>query len=265
MSAIDMEGLKRRVSAIPDGEYTAATESLITTGCRQIDSALPSSGLDAGALHEVIGAGYPDRPAALGFTLGLTARLLQEKPGPLIWCQLRDRDRLHVHAPGLIAFGIDPGRLTKITLDRESDLLWAMEEALECPYLAGVVGISWSEKLYNFTASRRLSLRAKKNGVTALLIRSHRANGATAARTRWRIKAAPSPSSQQYKSMLPRLGQARWRVDLTRSSTGQEKKWDVVWNHEEIRFDLASPMADRAPAAGDIESAATSEPTAAVG
>ncbi len=232
---MNIKELKQRISAISGGSAPSADGAFLATGCPQIDASLPARGPAGGALHEMAGAGYRDRPAALGFTLGLTARLLKQKPGPLIWCQVRDRDRLHVHGPGLMAFGIDPGRLTKVTVGREIDLLWALEEALDCPYVAGVVGVLWSEKRYNFTASRRLSLRAKKGGVTALLVRSHHVHGASAAATRWRIASAP--------------GKARWRINLSKRGDGAEKKWDVVWNHEAIRFDLASRVADNAPAA----------------
>ena len=252
---MNIKELKRQISAIPDGNGPPATGALISTGCPEIDTSLPAHGLAGGAVHEMAGVGYQDRSAALGFALGLTARLLQERPGPLIWCETRDHDRLHIHGPGLMAFGIDPGRLTKVTVARETDLLWALEEALDCPYVAGVVGILWSEKRYSFTASRRLSLRAKKSGVTALLVRSHHARGASAAATRWRIAGAPSPALAPYSSMLPRLGNAGWRVDLCKSGNGRENKWDVVWNHEAIRFDLASRVADGAPAANN-ESAA---------
>jgi len=262
MSAISVEELKRRISAIPDGVEPSAGGSFISTGCPEIDLALPPPGLAGAAVHEVAGAGYQDRSAALGFALGLTARLLKERPGPLIWCQMRDHDRLHIHGPGLMAFGIDPDRLTKITLRREIDLLWALEEALDCPYVAGVIGILWSEKLYNFTASRRLSLRAKKSGVTALLVRSHHATGSSAAKTRWQVATTPSPASTQGKVTMPRPGRAGWRIDLTKSGTGWNKKWDVVWNHEAICFDLASRVVDRAPAA---DSGSAQEPTAAVG
>jgi len=255
--ARDIRELKQRISAISDGAEAPMDAPLISTGCLEIDLGLPSAGLATGTVHEIAGAGYRDRSAALGFTLGLTARLLKERPGPLIWCQLRDRDRLHIHAPGLMAFGIDPGRITKVTLNQEADLLWAMEEALDCPYLAGVIGILWSEKLYNFTSSRRLSLRAKKSGVTALMVRSHRANGTSTAKTRWRIANAPSESPNHDKTALPRLGKAQWRVDLTRCGNGFEKKWDVVWNHEAIRFDLASRVANRAPVSAQEPATAT--------
>ncbi len=251
---MNIKQLKRQISALDDGRGDGgegpAERSSIATGCPDMDQKLASGGLLAGALHEVAGSGYQDRSAALGFTLGLTARLLQERPGPLIWCQLRDVDRLHLHGPGLMAFGIDPGRLTKVTLKREIDLLWALEEALDCPFVAGVVGVLWAEKLYNFTASRRLSLRAKKSGVTALLLRSHRATGASATASRWRIAAQPSP---------PNGHQAQWRVDLCKSSNGAEHNWDVVWNHEAIRFDLAARLAHRAPAASDNKAPAASE------
>jgi protein ImuA len=245
MPAIAREDLKRRISAI---ESPIAPENGVNfaTGCDEIDKYLPSSGFAAGALHEIQCASYGDRAASLGVALALCTRLLTEKPGPVIWCQLRDPDRLHLHAPGLMGLGIDPGRVTKITLRKEQDLLWAIEEALDCAYVAGVVGVLWSEKLYDFTASRRLALRAKKSGVSAFVVRSHWANGTTAADTRWCISSAQSKAPRTGHAFLPRLGKAQWRLDMTKCKGAKPCAWNVVWDHEALRFDLAARLADRA-------------------
>ena len=249
MPAIAREDLKRRISAI---ESRIAPENGVNfaTGCDEIDKYLPSSGIATGALHEIQCASYRDRAASLGVALALCTRLLTEKPGPVIWCQLRDPDRLHLHAPGLMGLGIDPGRVTKITLRKEQDLLWAIEEALDCAYVAGVVGVLWSEKLYDFTASRRLALRAKKSGVSAFVVRSHRANGTTAADTRWRISSAQSKALRTGRALdrafPPRLGKAQWRLDMTKCRGAKPCAWNVVWDHEALRFDLAARLADRA-------------------
>ncbi len=244
MSAIAIEDLKRRISAL-ERQIAPANGLNFATGCDEIDQYLPSSGFAAGALHEIQGATYRDRAASLGVALALCARLSAEKAGPVIWCQLRDPDRLHLHAPGLTGFGIDPGRVTKIILRKEQDLLWAIEEALDCAYVAGVIGVLWSEKLYDFTASRRLALRAKESGVTAFMVRPHWANGATVADTRWRISSAKSIAPRIRRAFLPRLGKAQWRLDMTKCRGAKPCAWHVAWDHETLRFDLAAQLADR--------------------
>jgi len=227
-TATTLQDLKRQTAAImqqaeSDNGFGFNTETMHETG----------------ALHEVAGAGYQDRAAALGFSIALAQQLLAHRPGPLVWCQKRQRqgdpEGLRLHAPGLLAFGVDPSRITQIFLDNEQDLLWALEEALDCSCLAGAIGVLWSEKIYGFTASRRLALRAKKSGVTGILLRPHRTSGlggTTAAATRWRVSSAP--------------GKTRWQLDLTRCRNGKPGQRNIGWDHETVSFDMASRLADRA-------------------
>ena len=59
--------------------------------------------------------------------------------------------------------------------------------------LGAVVGeISGNPAALDFTASKRLTLRAEASGVPLWLIRSHDAQGLSAARERWRVGASPS-------------------------------------------------------------------------
>ena len=118
--------------------------------------------LENGALTEIIPSGYRDRIAALGKVMASLAALTKATDERIIWCQLRDPDRLHLHAPGLTAFGIDPKRITKMTLLTERDLLWVMEEAVASGSVGAVAGVLWSEKYYDFTASKRLRMRARE-------------------------------------------------------------------------------------------------------
>ena len=233
-------GLKRRISALEASTQTVK-QSHVTT------AQTPFEGLETGTLHEVMGAHYEDRPAVLGASLAWAAHLFARMPGPLLWLHHRDGDPLPLYGPGLTAFGLDPSRIRLVTVNTEHDLLWAMEEALACSYLAGVIGVLWTEKLYDFTTSRRLLIRTQASGVTAWVIRSHKANGSTAAQTRWRISSAPSTPTPNRTHFMPGLGQAKWRMDLVRHRKGTPKHWDVVWNHETVHVDLVAPLADRTP------------------
>lgn len=243
MSSISIEQLKKQISAIEQSSLVKNSDGIFSTGLEDFDQILPTNVADAGSLLEVLPESYRQRSAATGAILALGARLLRTKTGPLIWCQLRDPERLHLHAPGLAAFGIDPERIIKLTVKSEQDLLWAMEEALGCAYISGVVGVLGQEKLYGFTASRRLSLRAKESGVSALMLRSHRANGTTAADMRWMVGAEESTKMPKRKAFLPRLGEAIWQLNLIKCRGTNGGPFQIGWNRETLSFDLASRLA----------------------
>lgn len=235
--------LRKQISTIEQGSLVKKGDDFLSTGSKEFDQVFPANVIASGSLLEMQPESYRQRAAAMGATLALSARLLHEKTGPLIWCQLRDPERLHLHAPGLMAFGVDPERVIKLTLKNEQDLLWAMEEALDCSYISGVVGVLWKEKLYDFTASRRLNLRAKESGVSALMLRSHRANGSTAADMRWMIKAKESSQMPPRKAYLPRIGKTIWQIDLKKCRGANQGSWQVGWDRETVSFDLASRLA----------------------
>lgn len=250
-----LEDLRRRISRLDNAPGGAPASQIrppdvLPFGVEAVDRALPGGGLAIGAVHEVLADDFRDRPAVLGFCATLAARLMRERPGPMLWCQAGDGgDVLHPYAPGLGGLGFDPGRVTFLAADDEQDMLWAMEEALSCAAVAGVVGVPARETLYGFTASRRLALRAKENGVTLLLARSHRTEGSTAAETRWRVAARPSTTPTRRRVFLPSPGRPSWRIALVYGRGVKPGQWDIEWDHETLRFALATELADRPRAA----------------
>lgn len=203
--------------------------------------------ISLGSFNEILPVCYRDRIAALGITLAFLSKLLCENTGSVIWCQLRDPDRLHLHAPGLAAFGIDPMRITKVTLASEKDLLWAMEEAITSKAVAAVAGVLWSEKLYEFTASKRLKLRASEAGVPAFLVRSHRANGATAADVRFSAASHASHALPAKERPFARLGSPEWRLNLTKSRGIKPRSDHVRWHRETLHLGVAAELGNRMP------------------
>lgn len=215
------------------------------------DAVLPFGISKTGALNEVLPASYRDRVAALGVTMAFLSTVLQKTKDSIVWCQLRGPDRLHLHAPGLVAFGIDPGRITKVTLEAEKDLLWAMEEAITSNAIAAVVGVLWSEKYYNFTASKRLRIRASEAGIPALLVRPHRANGASAADMRFSAASHLSHKVVAKGQSFARLGRPEWQLNLTKSRGIKPRSDHVRWHHEALRLGVVTELGNRMPQSPD--------------
>ena len=76
------------------------------------------------------------------------------------------------YGAGLAAFGVDPETLILIRAANIVELLWAAEEALACRAVAAVVAdIGADPQALDFTASRRLGMRAHEAKSTMLLMR----------------------------------------------------------------------------------------------
>ena len=217
-----------------------AGQQAVALGVPAIDAVLPrsltGSGLLTGALHEIEAGPAPSGRvashdgAALGFAAHLLGRFGTVRPsGTLLWCR-RPFGTFDAppYAPALAAW-FDPARLLMVTVRRDEDLFWAMEEGLRCPGMAAVLG---ETRATDLTAGRRLSLAAEKSGVPALLLRSQPAPPQSVCTTRWRVASAASQSTPG----LGDVGAARWRVELKRNRFGAPRPatltWLLEWNDE---------------------------------
>jgi protein ImuA len=249
-----LTALRARVRALERG--TAATRGEVEVaplGVTALDARLPGGGLPLRCLHEIEGGRAEwDDGVATGFCLALLARLHGAAPraqGPVLWVS-----RWHdLYAPGLTAFGFDPGRLILVHADSGTDVLWAMEEALRCPRLAAVIGeVDALER----GAGRRLQLAAEAGGVTAFALRrrlrpARRAEAPSAAVTRWRVM--PAQVSAQVSAQAPAvsgrfLGRPCWQVELLRCRGAAPGQWCLEWDDATGGFALAAPLRDRPPA-----------------
>ncbi len=243
-TAADLDRLRARIAAIEGLGGDAATGSAVPLGAKRVDRALPWGGLVRGALHEIIDGGVETGAgpgAADGFAALLLARLAapaRSAPAgsapagfapagfgrPALWVSRGD----DLYAPGLFAFGLDPGDLVVARARTDAEALWAIEEGLRSPALAAVLG---EVHAVDFAASRRLQLAAASSGVTALLRRPGRSPlPASAAATRWRIAPAPGPTPGGDGRFVSALGPARWRVALLRCRGGSPKDWLLEWD-----------------------------------
>ncbi|WP_377808444.1 hypothetical protein ABNQ38_24435 [Azospirillum sp. A29] len=212
-------------------------------GIDSVDGHLPDGGLPLGCLHAVAA---DDPGTGTGFAVALLARLATPKR-PVLWI-LRGRD---LYAPGLAAYGLTPDRLVAVRAVRPVDALWAMEEALRCSTLSAVLG---ELEGLDLTTSRRLQLAAESSGVTGFLMDAsagvsggrnrrmadqpmagERAEGLSAAVTRWRLDAVPSLDEEGDAAPRPAggppgLGMPRWSVMLERCRGGRPGCWTLAWD-----------------------------------
>jgi protein ImuA len=183
-----------------------------------------------GLLQEVFTDERRNAGASLGFALAQAKGLLTGRRIAIIYLQLADEaQKLGMpYGPGLRAFGLDPDTLILVRPENITDLLWAAEEAIACRSVAGVVAdLAGRQKLLDFTASRRLSLRAAEAGSSVFLLRYGQQREASAALLRWHLLPANS-GRKQYDDRAP--GPARWQVRLERGSLArQHAEWVLGW------------------------------------
>ncbi len=176
--------------------------------------------LRPGMVEELFAPDRREAGAALGFALGQLRPLLSPARPAIVYLQLvaDAREDGLPYGPGLAAFGIDPGALVIGRIDTVLDLLWAAEEAVGCRAVAGVVAdVPGTHKALDFTASRRLSLRAAATGVALVMLRYGPGREASAAQMRLGLSSAPSPEAL-YDPRAP--GRPRFRIDVEKAPAG---------------------------------------------
>lgn len=214
-----------------------AGQQAVPLGVPAIDALLPSNGLLTGALHEIEAGPAPSGRvaahdgAATAFAAHLLGRFGTLRPnGTLLWCRRPfGASDAPPYAAALAAW-FDPARLLMVTVRRDEDLFWAMEEGLRCPGMAAVLG---ETRAADLTAGRRLSLAAEKSGVPALLLRGQPAPPQSVCTTRWRVASAATHSTPGLND----VGASRWRIELRRNRFGapsvtETPTWFLEWNDE---------------------------------
>jgi len=202
-------------------------------------------GLALAAVHEAVPADARENGAAAGFAAALAARRLIGCSGeerPVLWCARRHglAEAGALSGRGLAGLGLDPAAVLLASGRREIDVLWALEETARSGAVALAVGAVESADL---TATRRLSLAAREQAVPVLLLRSARGLLPSAARTRWRIRAAPS-RPPRFARQAP--GFPRWRIALEKGFAERAQDWVLEWDDEAHRFHMAAALADSA-------------------
>src|SRR5690606_15354593 len=133
----------------------------ITSGCAPLDQILPEHGVRSGSLVEWIGDG-PGRGVRL---LALrTAHGLQAEGGTIVVVDRQQR----FYAPAAAAAGVNLPRTIVVRPTTDQDELWAIDQAMRCPHVEGVV--AWPDRIDSYTF-RRLQLAAEESGTLGLLVR----------------------------------------------------------------------------------------------
>ena len=234
--------LRERIARIERVHTRGDADRSIPLGIQAIDQALPAGGIRLGALHEAASGG-PDTEHAAAATLFI-AGILARMEGPILWV-LRQAD---LFAPGLASAGLHSSRI--VFAEAGKQVLPIMEEGLRHPGLCAVVAEHTGR--LSLVASRRLQLAAEQTGILAILIRRSQnfddpaLNEPTAAITRWRVSALPSPPALPYAPDTPGLGRARWQLDLTRCRGGDPGCWTVEACDATGHLTLASAPGQRA-------------------
>ena len=180
--------------------------------------------ISPGTLSEIFADTPAETASTLAFALAQSQSLLsRERPALIILQLTQDGRELGVpYGLGLKSFGLDPEAIVLARMDDPIDLLWAMEEAIACRAVAAVIAdIATPIKALDFTASRRLSMRAAASGSTAFLLRYTREREASAARFRWRLASALS-QPPPFDAQAP--GQPHWHVTLEKGSLDGRRK-----------------------------------------
>jgi protein ImuA len=193
-------------------------------GLGPLENAFPDQIFPQHCVHELVCASSEQAAASGGFVTGILSTLIQ-KGGVCIWI---GRAR-HLFAPALATFGVAADRVIFISLYKDKDTLWVMEEALKCPGLTAVVG---ELREMDFKQSRRFQLAVENSKVTGFILRNAAGKlGSTACAARWQVRSLPSTELNG----LPGLGFLRWQVDLLKVRNGHTGSFQLEWREGKFR------------------------------
>ena len=203
----------------------AGTTDMVGLG--PVEAVFPNGTFPIGAIHEFLSATPEHTAACGGFIAGLLATLMREG-GACLWISVSRT----LFPPALKAFGIEPDCIIFVDLQREKEVLWAMEEALKC---GGLVAVIAEVREISFSQSLRLQLAVEESHVTGFILRNDlRKISTTACAARWQITPLPS----EAETDMPVLGFPRWNVELLKVRNGLTGTWKMEWSAD--RFNLVT-------------------------
>ena len=231
--------VKAKLRAL-EGANPRTSFGAVPFGDPEVDACLPTGGLALGRWHEIVSekADAERLSVATGFAASRLACMPSK--GAIVWA-LAHAD---LYAPGLSAFGLDPGRILFVQVKSDAEALAVMEDALRTKGLAAVVG---EVSMVDLVAGKRLQLACEHWGAPGFVLRrQRRATSHTkdmdvsAAATRWRIAPAPGDATDIVRS----LGAPRWRVALDKCRNGRTGAWIMESAHATGHVRVVSRLVD---------------------
>jgi len=192
-------------------------------GLGPLENAFPNGVFPEGCVHELVCASSEQAAASGGLVTGILSALMREG-GVCVWIGRARR----LFAPALTAFGVQPHQVIFISLHKDRDTLWVMEEALKCPGLTAVV---CELREMDFKQSQRFQRAVEHSRVTGFVLRNAIVKlNATACAARWQVRSLPSTDLNG----LPGLGFLRWQVDLLKVRNGQTGSYILEWKNGHV-------------------------------
>ena len=222
----------QRLAALRDVIADIERKPALAEAVRRPDSARDGEfpALGGGLVQEIFADDMRDGGASLGFALAQAKSLVTPRRPAIFYLQLGDdAQKLGMpYGPGLSSAGIDAAQLVIVRASDMTEFLWAAEEIASCRAVAAAVAdIRGEPKLLNFTASRRLSLRAANSNVSLFMLRYGHGRASSAGHLRWHVQPFRS-GRQAFDDRAP--GPARWRLQLEKGRiAGNRTEWVLEW------------------------------------
>lgn len=189
----------------------------------------PNYSFPTGAVHEFITETKESSASTSAFIAGLLTSIngnTHSRISPMLWIAPSRK----LFPAALKSFGIEPDHLIFVDIQKEKDIMWAMDEALKCDALSAVVA-EMSE--LGFTESRRLQLAVEKSRVTGFVLRTNpKKISTTACVSRWKI----TPTQSESIDGMPGVGYPQWKVELLRIRNGKPGTWELRWENGKFNY-----------------------------
>jgi protein ImuA len=217
-----LQQLKSQIMALQG--FTKPANTIVQPhGLHMMHAHLPYGSFPIGTIHEFLCSDDEDITATAGFITALISTSINSN-GAIIWLQ----KNICIFPPALQQFGIDAKRIVFVNASTEKEMVWCIEEALQCNGIAAVIA---EVNEINFTNSRRFQLAAEKTKVTGFLLNTKTKYASNTASTcKWQVKALPSNAIDD----LPGVGYITWQVQLLKIKNGKSGCWQLIWQHNKF-------------------------------
>lgn len=226
MPRVSITALRETIARIEAAGVSLAEENKrVPLGHAGADAAL-HGGIAPGVLHEIYAA-ERDGVSASAFAAMMALRVARRESF-LLWVRqdFTAQQCGELSAQGLFDLGVDPDRLLLVKTRNGAEALRVASDSLSCKALGAIVLEVWRQpKSLDLVASRKLTLRAGKSGVTVLLIRIAAPDVMpSTAETRWFVRAERTPD------FVEDWGNPLFEATLARNRHGQTGAWAMEWS-----------------------------------